>query len=178
VTRTGMILVLALVAIGGLVVAFAPLMQVSYVEAESHVVTESYVTTETYSEEFPIEYEVVGADSANLWWRLTSDCWVTLWNKGNVSGHFRVQFDILPEAGPAATKVIWQYVEAGRQTNAVVRYYDSYVKSFTYSITPPVQQVITSREVPGTREVVQYTDVEKTKKVPVLEYLTEWRGAS
>lgn len=177
-TRTAVLLALAVVAIVGLVVAFAPLMQVSYVDAESHVVTEAYTVTETYTEQVPVDYEVIEAEISNLWWRRTSDCWVTLRNSGNVSGRFRVQFDLVAEIGTAATKVVWQTVEAGRQGKAVVRYYDGYVQSFTYSITPPTVAVITSREVPGTHEVVEYTEVERTKKVPVLEYLREWRGKS
>jgi len=171
-----LLLVFAVLAIAALVVTFVPLMEVNYIEIESHVVTEAYTWTETYTKEIPVAYEVLDADSTNLWWRRTSDCWVTLWNKGNVSGSFRVQFDLLPEAAPATTKVIWQTVDAGRQSEVVVRYYDGYVQSFTYSVTPPLQVVTTSREVPGTHEVVEYTEIERTKKVPVLEYVREWRG--
>jgi hypothetical protein len=177
-TRPALLLAFAVLAIAALVVTFVPLMQVSYVETESHVVTESYTMTETYNEEVPVDYEVLEADRSNLWWRRTSDCWVTLRNEGNVSGLFRVQFDLVAEIGTAATKVIWQNVEAGRQSKAVVRYYDGYVQSFTYSITPPLQVVTTSQGVPGTHEVVEYTEVERTKKVPVLEYMREWRGKS
>jgi hypothetical protein len=32
--------------------------------------------------------------------------------------------------------------------------------------------------VPGTHDVVEYTEVERTKKVSVLEYMREWRGKS
>jgi hypothetical protein len=177
-TRWALLLVFAAVVIAALVVAFVPLMQVSYDEAEAHVVAEPYTTTEAYTEEVPVDYEVVEADSANLWWRRTSDCWVTLRNKGNVSGRFRVQFDLVAEVGAATTKVIWQTVEAGEQSKAVVRYYDDYVRSFTYSITPPMEMVTTSRQVPGTHDVVEYTEVERTKKVSVLEYMREWRGKS
>jgi hypothetical protein len=174
--RTPALLILGLVAIAALVVSLVPVMEVTYVEAEPYVANETYFTTETHVEEVTLDYEVVEVSSRNMWWRRSSDCWVTLLNTGNLSGDFRVEFNLVTAAGKETTKVVWQNLPPGKQDQFAVRYYDDFVDDFSFLITPPVVEVITTREVSDSREVVLYNQVEETKKVTVLEYLRKWRG--
>ncbi len=170
--------VLMLLAIAALVMSLAPMMEVTAVEIEPYVDTETYTRTEAFTEEVSADYQVIEADRSNMWWRRTSDCWVTLKNTGNFSGYFRVRFDVVTEDNKETTKVLWQMLDPGEQKNVRIRYYEDYVDSFTYSVTPPLGEVTTLREVTGTRDVVKYRQVGRTEKVTVLEYLTDWRGKS
>ena len=177
--RTPVLLVmLVILAIAALVVAFAPLMEVTRTDIETRATTETFTRTETHTEEVVADYEVIEASSANMWWRRSSDCWVTLRNAGNITGWFRIEFDLLTEGGQEAGRVVWQNLDPGKQSKVAVRTYDDYVNvdSFAYTITPPVEVVTSSWEVEDVRDVVEDIEVETTDRVSVLEYLRKWRG--
>ncbi|MCJ7522661.1 MAG: hypothetical protein MUP21_10660 [Dehalococcoidia bacterium] len=176
-----LISILALLVIAVLIIAVPPFMNATYYETEPYVITEDYLRTETYTEEVLIEYEVSDPVVGNLWWRTASDCSLTIKNTGVDGGYFRIKFNLITQEGDLITKVVWQYLGMGEQKKVTVRHLDDYVRPFeapglasTYSITEPVQVIEISQQVPDTREITKYRQVEKTKKVTVLEYLREW----
>jgi len=176
-----LIFVLALLVVAVLVIAVPPVMNAAYYETEPYVVTEDFFRTETFIEEVPIEYEVSDPEVGNMWWRTASDCSLTIRNTGVDSGYFRIEFNLITQEGDAITKVVWQYLEIGEIKIVTVRHLDDYIRPFdapglasTYSVTEPVQVTEISRQVPDTREITKFRQVEKTEKVTVLEYLREW----
>jgi hypothetical protein len=175
ITRLILLAILAVLIVAVLIIALVPLMEVSYYEKEPYVVVESYLRTETYTEEFPIDYELIDTEISNLWWRPSSDCSVTIKNTGLDSGYFRVEFNLTTQEGKDVTKVAWQYLDVGEQREVIVRHEEDYVKAFAYTVTPPIKVIINTRQVPDTREVTKFRDVERTEKVTVLEYLRKWR---
>lgn len=174
-TRLILLVVLAVLIVAVLVISLVPLMDVSYYEKESYVVTESYHRTETYTEEFPIDYEVIDTQISNLWWRSSSECSVTIKNTGVTSGYFRIEFNLKTPGGEEVTKVAWQGLEVDEQREVIVRHSEDYVETFTYAVTPPIRVVTNTRQIPDTREVTKFRDIERTDRVTVLEYLREWR---
>lgn len=177
-----LLVILVLLAIAVLVISLVPLMEVAYYESEAYVTTETFYRTIVSTEEIPIDYEVADPEVSNLWWRTTSDCSLVLKNTGIEGGFFRVEFNLVTQDEEDITKVVWQYLDVGEQWRVVVRHDEDYVRSFnavenasSYSVTPPVQVIETSQEVPDTREVTKMRQVERTKRVPIFEYLREWR---
>ncbi len=174
-TRLILLVILGILLVAVLVIALFPIMEVSYYEKEPYVVTESYLRTETYTEEFPVDYEVIDTEVSNLWWRPSSDCSVIIENTGVESGYFRIDLNLTTQEGKDISKIVWQYLDVGEQREVIVRYDEDYVEAFAYAVTPPIKVIINTRQVPDTREVTKFRDVERTDRVTVLEYLREWR---
>lgn len=172
-----------LVVVAVLVVAVAvlyavPLKSVAYQESEPYVTTETYYVTEPRTEEIPLNYRVIDTKINNCFWKVYSDCSVTIKNTDSESGYFRVVFDMITVNTPlapskTANKAAWQLIAAGKQETVTVRHDGDYLGNFTYEITPPTREVTTSQQVAKTREVTKYREVEKIKKVTYLEYWME-----
>ncbi|MBM3156514.1 MAG: hypothetical protein FJ004_04430 [Chloroflexi bacterium] len=178
-TRTLILLtVVLLLAVVIAAISAAPFITLTYYETEHYTTTETYYVTEIHTEEIPLTYEVKDARIWDFYWRISSECTVSIKNTDSEAGYFRVQFNMMTEAtdttpSRSLTKVAWRFIEAGKQNDITVRHDGDQIKSFTYLVTPSAKQVITYNEVPKTREVLQFREVEKTKKVTVLQYLIE-----
>jgi len=166
-----------LIVAAGIVLSIAPLKRVTYSESVPYITTETYYVTETSTEEVPLNYNVIDTEINNFYWRVSSDCSVTIKNIDVESGYFRIEFNMATLATDVApskkvTKAAWQFLAPGKQEDVTVRHEGDYIESLTYSITPPTREVTTSGQVPKTREVTNYREVVKTKKVTLLEYWT------
>lgn len=175
--RLLILIFIAILVVIAAVLTAAPLKSVTYTESVPYTTTETYYVTETSTEEVPLNYRVIDTNINNFYWRLSSDCTVTIRNTDTSSGYFRIAFNMVTQGTLSApsktvTKAAWQLLAPGEQEDVTVRYDGAYVGNFTYSITPPTREVTTSRQVPQTREVVYYQDVVKTKKITFLEYWT------
>jgi hypothetical protein len=171
------VIFIAILAVAAAVISGVPLKSVTYAESVPYTTTDTYYVTETTTEEVPLNYTVVDTNISNSWWRLSSDCTVTIKNTDITSGYFRVEFDMATQAtilahSKTVTKAAWQFIDPGKQKDITVRYEGDHIGNLTYSITPPTREVTTSQQVPQTREVVKYEEVVKTKKVTFLEYWT------
>ena len=169
---------LALLVIAGVVISFAPLMTVTHYTSEPYTTTETYYVTETISENIPLTYEVVDTRLYQWWWRLSSDCTVTIKNTDTQAGFFRVEFNMVTQttdisSSKTITKAAWRSIAPAKQEDITVRDEGAYLDSFTYTVTPPTKEITTSQQVPKTREIVQYREVTKTEKVTLLEYWTQ-----
>ena len=177
--RTLLILIfIAILVVVAAVLSAAPLKSVTYSESEPYITTETYYVTETSTEEVPLNYKVIDTKINNFYWRVSSDCSVTIRNTDIDSGYFRIAFNmatLATDVAPSKTviKAAWQLLAPGKQADVTVRHEGDYIGNFTYSITPPTREVTTSEQVPKTREVINYREVVKTKKVTFLEYWTE-----
>jgi len=177
--RTLAILIfIALLVAAGAVLSAAPLMTVTHHTVEPYLITDIYYVTETSTEEVPLTYEVVESRVYNWWWRISSDCTVTVKNTDIAAGSFRVEFNLVTRAtdtspSKTVTKAAWRGIAPGKQTDITVRHEGVYIESFTCSVTPPTREITTSRQVPKTREITLYRDVPVPEKVTVLEYLTK-----
>jgi hypothetical protein len=172
-----LLIVAAILIVAAAVLAAAPLKSVTYHESEPYITTETYYVTETQTEEIPLDYKIIGTKITNWYWRVSSDCSVTLKNTDSEGGYFRIAFDMATLATDVApsrtvTKAAWQFLAPGKQEDVTVRHEGNYIGNLTYSITPPTKEVTTSQQVPKTREVINYREVEKTKKETLLEYCT------
>jgi len=171
------IVVLGLLVVAVLVISLVPLMGVTYYEIEAYSKSVEGNRTETYYEEVPVAYEITAdPEINNLWWRPSSECSVTIKNTDDESGYFRIEFNIVTLDGEEVAKVAWQELAIGEQKEVVVRHNGDHAESCTCSVTPPTRLIPKKRQVPYTIEVIEYGNVTKSDKVPVLEYLTEWRG--
>jgi uncharacterized protein YxeA len=172
-----LLIVAAILIVAAAVLAAAPLKSVTYHESEPYITTETYYVTETQTEEIPLDYKIIGTKITNWYWRVSSDCSVTLKNTDSEGGYVRIAFDMATLATDVApsrtvTKAAWQFLAPGKQEDVTVRHEGNYIGNLTYSITPPTKEVTTSQQVPKTREVINYREVEKTKKETLLEYWT------
>jgi hypothetical protein len=172
-----LLIAVAILVVAAAVIAAAPLKSVTYYESEPYVTTETYYVTETQTEEVPLNYKVIDIKISNWYWRVSSDCSVTIKNIDSESGYFRIAFDMATQGTPIApsktvTKAAWQPLVPGEQEIVTVRHEGDYIGNLTYSITPPTKEVTTSQQVAKTREVTNYREVDKTKKVTLLEYWT------
>ena len=178
-TKTSILLTaVLLLAVVIAAISAAPFITLTYYETEQYTTTETYYVTEIQTEEFPLTYEVKDARIWDFYWRISTECTVSIKNTDSEAGYFRVQFNITTQAtdttpSKSLTKVAWRFIESGKQNDITVRHDGAQIKSFTYLVTPSTKQVTTYNEVPKTREILQYRDVEKTKKVTVLQYLIE-----
>ena len=141
----------AILVVAAAVLAAAPLKSVTYYESEPYVTTETYYVTETQSEETPLDYKVIGTKISNWYWRISSDCSVTIKNIDSESGYFRVAFDMVTITTPEApsktvTKAAWQLLAPGEQEIVTVRHEGDYIGNLTYAITPPTKEVTTSHK--------------------------------
>lgn len=168
----------AILIIAAAVLSAAPLKSMTYYVSEPYVTTETYYVTETQTQEIPLNYKVIDTEIGNCWWRLSSDCSVIIKNIDSTGGYFRVEFYMATQTTIMApsrtvTKIAWQFLPAGRQETVTVRHEGDYIGNLTYSITPPTREVTTSQQVPKTREIINYRDVERSKKITFLEYWTQ-----
>jgi hypothetical protein len=168
---------IAILVAAAAVISAVPLKSVTYTESVPYTTTETYYVTETNTEEVPLNYTVIDTNISNTYWRLSSDCTVTIKNTDVSSGYFRVAFNLATQAtilapSKTVTKVAWQFIDPGKQKDITVRHEGDYIGNFTYSITPPTREVTTSQQMPKTREIVNYKEVVKTKKITFLEYWT------
>jgi hypothetical protein len=166
-----------LIVAAGIVLSIAPLKSVTYSESVPYITTETYYVTETSTEEIPLDYKVIDTKISNWYWRVSSDCIVTIKNTDVESGYFRIAFDMVTQATDTSpskkvTKAAWQFLAPGKQEDVTVRHEGDYIGNFTCSITPPTREITTSQQVPKTKEVINYREVVKTKKVTFLEYWT------
>ena len=173
-----LLMIVAILVISAAVLSAAPLKSVTYYVSEPYVTTETYYVTETQTVEIPLDFRVIDTEIGNCWWRVSSDCSVTIKNTDLTGGYFRIAFDMATSTTIMAptktvTKTAWQFLPAGRQETVTVRHEGDYIGNLTYSITPPTKEVTTSQQVPKTREITNYRDVEKSKKVTFLEYWTQ-----
>jgi hypothetical protein len=169
---------IAILVAAAAVISAAPLKSVAYSESVPYTTTETYYVTETNTEEVPLNYKVIDTDISNTYWRLSSDCTVTIKNTDVSSGYFRIAFNLITQStiltpSKTVTKAAWQFLAPGEQKDVTVRHEGDYVGNFTYSITPPTREVTTSEQVPKTIEIINYDEVVKTKKITLLEY---WRS--
>ena len=172
-----LLIVAAILVVAAAVLAAAPLKSVTYYESEPYTTTETYYVTETQTEEIPLDYKVIGTKITNWYWRVFSDCSVTLKNTDVEGGYFRIAFNMATLATGVApnstvTNAAWQFLGPGEQEAVTVRHEGDYIGNLTYSITPPTKEVTTSQQVLKTRDVTKYREVEKTKKETLLEYWT------
>ncbi len=175
--RLLILIFIAILVVTATVLTAAPLKTVTYSESVPYTTTETYYVTETNTEEVPLNYKVIDTSINNFYWRLSSDCTVTIRNIDAGSGYFRIAFNMATLAtgiapGKTVTKAAWQFLAPGEQKDVTVRHEGDYVGNFTYLITPPTREVATSQQMPRTRESTNYREVEKTKKVTFLEYWT------
>jgi hypothetical protein len=172
------LIVAAILIIATAVLTAAPLKSMTYYVSESYVIPETYYVTETQTVDIPLDYKVISTEIANCWWRVSSDCSVTIKNTDSTGGYFRVEYYMATQTtimapSKTVTKTAWQFLTAGRQETVTVRHEGDHIGNLTYSITPPTKEVTTSQQVPKTREIIQYRDVEKSKKITFLEYWTQ-----
>jgi len=173
-----LLIVAAILIIAAAVLTAAPLKSMTYYVSEPYFTTETYYVTETQTVQIPLDYKVISTQIANCWWRMSSDCSVAIKNTDSTGGYFRIVFNMATQTtimGPSkmVTKVAWQFLPAGRQETVTVRHEGDHIGNLTYSITPPTKEVTTSQQVPKTREIINYRDVEKSKKITFLEYWTQ-----
>ena len=173
-----LLIIIAILVAAAVVIAAVPLKSVTYYASEPYTTTETYYVTETQTQEIPLAYKVIDNEISNWYWRLSSDCSVTIRNIDSESGYFRIAFDLVTQAtltAPSRTvnKAAWQLLAPGEQEIVTMRHEGDYIGNFTYSITPPTKEVTTSQQVPKTRDVTNNREVEKTKKVTLLGYWTE-----
>ena len=172
-----LLVAMAMLVVVAAVLSAAPLKSVTYSESVPYITTETYYVTEPHTEEVPLDYKIIDTKISNWYWRLASDCSVTIRNTDIDSGYFRIEFNMVTQAtdtspSHAVTKAALQFLAPGKQENVTVRHEGDYMGNFTYSITPPTRDITTSAQVPKTKEVTNYREVEKTKKVTYLEYWT------
>lgn len=178
-TKTLILLtVVLLLAVVIAAISAAPFITLTYYETEQYTTTETYYVTEINTEEVPLSYEVKDVQIWDFYWRISSECTVSIKNTDSEGGYFRVQFNMITQAtdttpSKSLTKAAWRSIEAGKQNDVTVRHDGAQIKSFTYLVTPSTKQVTTYNQVPKTREILQYRELEKTKKVTVLQYLIE-----
>ena len=178
-TKTLLLLtVMLLLAVVIAAISAAPLITLTYYETEQYTTTEIYYVTEIQTEEVPLKYEVKDPRIWDFYWRISSECTVSIKNTDSAGGYFRVQFNMITQVtdttpSKSLTKTAWRFIEAGKQNDITVRHDGAQIKSFTYLVTPSTKQVTTEIKVSKTREILQYRDVEKTKKVTILQYLIE-----
>lgn len=155
-----------------------------YWESEPYTTYETYWESEPYTETVPIDYLVTDTAIYNWFWHTGSDVWVTIKNADVKSGYFYVTFNLVTQGDATATQYGSEYIAIGEEKDVLVKHSGDYIKTFTYSVTPPTKEVTRYRDVEKTREVTtyewvektrqvtEYGWVEKTEKVTVFEYLT------
>lgn len=137
----------------------------TYTETEPYTVTETYTESEPYNATVPVSYVVGGTANQQVPGQIASDCIVVIYNTDTNSGSFTVTFNLVTMGGATATRYASQFIAGGTQQSVWLRYTGDYIRSFTYSVTPPNKQVVQYHDVQKTREVTYYRDVEKTREV-------------
>lgn len=179
------------VAIAAIIICAVPLVTVPYVvdvqyeetEIYYETHTETYTEREPYNKSIPIDYIVTNKGIYDWFWSTGSDVWVTIRNTDIKSGTFNVKFDLTLHGGAKTTKYGSKYIALGDTERVEVKYSGGYVKTFSYSITPPTKTVIDYRDVKKTREitvpkqrtVIRTRQETRYKEVTVLEYLVSYQ---
>jgi hypothetical protein len=196
--RRNLLLGVSAVVVAALLIIFlAPVVPAKYIEKEPYAANETYVEQEPYiaNETYyeaqpyvttaPLSYTVAGTAVQGVAGQIASDCVVIINNTDSNSGTFTVAYYLVTMGGATTTRYASQFIPGGTQQGVWLRYTGDYIRSFTYSITPPTKQVIqyynvqktrevtVYRDVQKTREVVLYRDVEKTKWVTVVDRITD-----
>lgn len=167
----------AVVVAGLLIIFLAPIVPAKYIEKQPYAANETYVeqepytANETYYEAQPytttasLSYTVSGTSIQAVAGQIASDCVVIIYNTDSNSGTFTVTYSLVTMGGATTTRYASQFIAGGMQQGVWLRYTGDYIRSFTYSVTPPTKQVIQYTNVQKTREVTKYRDVEKTREV-------------
>jgi len=187
----------AVIVVALLIIFLAPVVPAKYIEKEPYAANETYVEQEPYiaNETYyeaqpyvttaPLSFTVAGTAIQGVAGQIASDCIVIINNTDSNSGTFTVTYFLVTMGGATATQYSSQFIAGGTQQGVWLRHTGDYIRTFTYSVTPPTKQVIQystvqkTREVTmygdvqKTREVVLYRDVEKTKWVTVVDHITE-----
>ena len=187
----------AVVVVALLIIFLAPVVPAKYIEKEPYAANETYVEQEPYiaNETYyeaqpyvttaPLSFTVAGTAIQGVAGQIASDCIVIINNTDSNSGTFTVTYFLVTMGGATATQYSSQFIAGGTQQGVWLRHTGDYIRTFTYSVTPPTKQVIQYstvqktrevtmyRDVQKTREVVLYRDVEKTKWVTVVDHITE-----
>jgi len=187
----------AVIVVALLIIFLAPVVPAKYIEKEPYAANETYVEQEPYiaNETYyeaqpyvttaPLSFTVAGTAIQGVAGQIASDCIVIINNTDSNSGTFTVTYFLVTMGGATATQYSSQFIAGGTQQGVWLRHTGDYIRTFTYSVTPPTKQVIQYstvqktrevtmyRDVQKTREVVLYRDVEKTKWVTVVDHITE-----
>ena len=167
----------AIVVIALLIIFLAPVVPAKIVEKqpyaanETYVESEPYLANETYYEAQPyvttvaVSYTVAATTIQSVPGQIASDCIVIIQNTDTNSGTFTVTYYLVTMGGATTTKYASQLIAGGMQQGVWLRHSGDYIRSFTYTVSPPSKQVIQYQSVQKTREVTKYRDVEKTREV-------------
>jgi len=167
----------AIVVVALLIIFLAPVVPAKIVEKqpyaanETYVESEPYLANETYYEAQPyvttvaVSYTVAATTIQSVPGQIASDCIVIIQNTDTNSGTFTVTYYLVTMGGATTTKYASQLIAGGMQQGVWLRHSGDYIRSFTYTVSPPSKQVIQYQSVQKTREVTKYRDVEKTREV-------------
>jgi len=137
----------------------------TYVESEPYLANETYYEAQPYVTTVPLSYTVAGTTIQSVAGQIASDCIVIINNTDTNSGTFTVTYYLVTMGGATTTKYASQFIAGGTQQGVWLRHTGDYIRTFTYSLSPPTKQVIQYQSVQKTREVTRYRDVEKTREV-------------
>ena len=167
----------AIVVVALLIIFLAPVVPAKIVEKqpyaanETYVESEPYLANETYYEAQPyvttvaVSYTVAATTIQSVPGQIASDCIVIIQNTDTNTGTFTVTYYLVTMGGATTTKYASQLIAGGMQQGVWLRHSGDYIRSFTYTVSPPSKQVIQYQSVQKTREVTKYRDVEKTREV-------------
>jgi len=153
----------------------APVAAVTYYEREPYTAIESYTEKEPFTRTVPIDYRVTEATWYNWFWNPGADIWVIIKNADVKSGSFHVTFELTTTGGARITRSATEYIAIGKERKVLVKHPGDRLRTFSYSISPPMKDVTEYRDVRKTRQITRYRDVARTKRVSLFEYLTDWR---
>ena len=137
----------------------------TYVESEPYLANETYYEAQPYVTTVPVSYTVAATTIQSVPGQIASDCIVIIQNTDTNSGTFTVTYYLVTMGGATTTKYASQLIAGGMQQGVWLRHSGDYIRSFTYTVSPPSKQVIQYQSVQKTREVTKYRDVEKTREV-------------
>ncbi len=137
----------------------------TYVESEPYLANETYYEAQPYVTTVPLSYTVAATTIQSVPGQIASDCIVIIQNTDTNSGTFTVTYYLVTMGGATTTKYASQFIAGGMQQGVWLRHSGDYIRSFTYTVSPPSKQVIQYQSVQKTREVTKYRDVEKTREV-------------
>jgi hypothetical protein len=148
----------------------------TYVEQEPYIANETYYEAQPYVTTAPLSYTVAGTAIQGVAGQIASDCIVIINNTDSNSGTFTVTYFLVTMGGATATQYSSQFIAGGTQQGVWLRHTGDYIRTFTYSVTPPTKQVIQYYNVQKTREVTKYKDVQKTREVVLYRDVekTKW----
>jgi hypothetical protein len=163
----------ALVVVALLIIFLAPIVPAKFIESQPYAGNETYYEAQPYVTTVPLSYTLAGTTIQNVAGQIASDCVVIINNTDTNSGTFTVTYYLVTLGGATATQYASQFIAGGLQQGVWLRHAGDYIRSFTYSVSPPSKQVIQYQNVEKTREVVLHRDVERTKWVTVIDHITD-----